>query len=331
VSPIISAAAVDAVRPGLRTAFAPARSPATPPTRFAGQPTMRASGGTSRGASNAMPAKRPSTPPASRTPTAAALTPSRNIASTTAASEVTVTTTPALCAWAPSRVVGTVAPSRTAAIGGTRVARRAGRTLASSVMPVPSSSDTVIVCVATTVGESGRPTPSAAISAIMPLAIPRPTAIPIAEATRPMTRPSSFTARLTCLREAPSVRSVANSRVRWATVIDSVLKITNAPTSRAIPPNPSSTARNVFRPSFILAASSAACSAASWACRSPGRSGLIRSTSCAGVVPRFAATEIESKRPSRCSNAWAVCTSQTAMLAMPSESTPPKDTVPLSR
>jgi hypothetical protein len=34
-----------------------------------------------------------------------------------------------------------------------------------------------------------------------------------------------------------SVGSVANSRVRWATVIDSVLKITNAPTSSAMPPN----------------------------------------------------------------------------------------------
>ena len=38
VSPIISAAAVDAVRPGLRTALAPASSPATPPARRAGQP-----------------------------------------------------------------------------------------------------------------------------------------------------------------------------------------------------------------------------------------------------------------------------------------------------
>ena len=53
-----------------------------------------------------------------------------------------------------------------------------------------------------------------------------------------------MTERMTCLREAPSVRSVANSRVRWATVIDSVLKITNAPTSSAIAPKPS---RKYFR------------------------------------------------------------------------------------
>ena len=73
----------------------------------------------------------------------------------------------------------------------------------------------------------------------MPLAMPNPSNSPIAEASRPITRPSSFTERRTCLREAPSVRRVANSRVRWATVIESVLKITNAPTNSAIAPKPS--------------------------------------------------------------------------------------------
>jgi len=33
-----------------------------------------------------------------------------------------------------------------------------------------------------------------------------------------MTKPSAITERMTCLREPPSVRSVANSRVRWATL-----------------------------------------------------------------------------------------------------------------
>ena len=88
---------------------------------------------------------------------------------------------------------------------------------------------------------SGSSTPSAANRATMPLAIPSRATSPITEATRPMTRPSSRTERMTCLREAPSVRSVANSRVRWATVIDRVLKITNAPTSSAMAPKPSST------------------------------------------------------------------------------------------
>ena len=42
-----------------------------------------------------------------------------------------------------------------------------------------------------------------------------------------------------CRRDAPIMRSVANSRVRCATVIESVLKMTKAPTNSAIPANES--------------------------------------------------------------------------------------------
>ena len=44
-----------------------------------------------------------------------------------------------------------LAPSRTAAIGGTRVARRAGEIVASTVMPTPSSSETITVFALNTV------------------------------------------------------------------------------------------------------------------------------------------------------------------------------------
>ena len=162
----MSAAAVDAVRPGLRVAFAPASSPATPPTRRAGQPTSPTSGLTSRPASGA------------------------------------------------SRPAGSVEPSRTAAIGGTRVARRAGTIVASSVIPVPTRSETTTVRGAKTVSPFGRSTPMALNSTSMPFAIPNPSTSPIIDASRPIARPSSLTDRRTCLREAPSVRSVANSRVR---------------------------------------------------------------------------------------------------------------------
>ena len=145
-----------------------------------------------------------------------------------------------------------------------------------------------------TVPASGSSTPRALNSATMPLAIPSPGTSPITEASRPITRPSSTTERMTCLREAPSVRSVANSRVRWATVIDRVLKITNAPTSSAMPPKPSSTMRIIDMPSLRFFASSLACAALSLTWRLAGRSGLIACTSCAGDVPFFAATEIES-------------------------------------
>ena len=80
----------------------------------------------------------------------------------------------------------------------------------------------MIVWGLTTVPALGRSMPNATNSAFMPLAIPMPSTSPTTEASRPITRPSSRTERSTCLREAPSVRSVANSRVRWATVIDRV-------------------------------------------------------------------------------------------------------------
>ena len=59
------------------------------------------------------------------------------------------------------------------------------------------------------------------------------------DATRPITSASTITEVSTWRRDAPIVRSVANSRVRCATVIESVLKITNAPTKSAMPANES--------------------------------------------------------------------------------------------
>ena len=130
---------------------------------------------------------------------------------------------------------GSFAPSRTAAIGGTRVARRAGESPATSVTRVPTSSETTIVRVAKTVSVWGRSRLSATNSSFRPTARPRPANSPITDASRPMTSASTITEPSTWRRDAPIVRSVANSRVRCATVIDNVLKITNAPTNRAMP------------------------------------------------------------------------------------------------
>ncbi len=92
----MSAAAVDAVRPGLRTEFAPASSPATPPARRAGQPTTRAIGFTRLGASSAMPANRPSTPTPSSNATSAGLVPWANMPATIATSDAMSTPSPPL-------------------------------------------------------------------------------------------------------------------------------------------------------------------------------------------------------------------------------------------
>jgi hypothetical protein len=78
-------------------------------------------------------------------------------------------------------------------------------------------------------------------SAFRPAARPRPAKRPTTAAMNPMTTASSTTDHSTCRRDPPIVRTVANSRVRWATVIERVLKMTNAPTKRATPANVSRT------------------------------------------------------------------------------------------
>ena len=64
-----------------------------------------------------------------------------------------------------------------------------------------------------------------------------------AEARMPITSASPVIVSSTCRREAPSARSIANSRRRWATVIEKALKMMNAPTSTAMPPNERRTGR----------------------------------------------------------------------------------------
>ena len=133
----------------------------------------------------------------------------------------------------------TMPPSRTAAIGAIRVARTAGQTDATRVTRVPVSIATTAVRAWKTVADCGSSRSTALKSAVSPFASRTPSPSPIAEATTPSTVPSSTTERSTWRRDAPSVRSVASSFVRCATVIESVLKITNAPTKSAIPPKAS--------------------------------------------------------------------------------------------
>jgi hypothetical protein len=115
----------------------------------------------------------------------------------------------------------------------------AGKSPASTVTPTPMIIEMTIVRVAKTVPVVGRSRFSASNSLFRPTASPRPTNRPMIEAIRPITSASMITDVRICRREAPIVRSVANSRVRCATVIESVLKMTNAPTKSAMPANES--------------------------------------------------------------------------------------------
>ena len=204
-TPMVSAEAVMAVRPGARMALRRASMAAGPPVACTGRPRAPTTARTMRAGSR------------SRREVPAA--------------------------------------SRSASTGATRVARHAGTRPATSVTSTPTSSETTIVRVAKTVPVCGRSSPSALNSALMPLARPKPAATPTALAAAPMASASATTVRSTWRREAPARRSSPNSRERWATMIDSELKIVNAPTSSATPPKPSSTPlmieMNPFRPSRV--------------------------------------------------------------------------------
>ena len=95
------------------------------------------------------------------------------------------------------------------------------------------------------------------------------------DARVPITNASISTERRTWRRVAPSVRSVASSRVRWAIVIDRVLAITKLPTNRAIPPKASRKSWKMLRNPLV---SLVACWACCWpvlTCALGPSSGLI--------------------------------------------------------
>jgi hypothetical protein len=223
----------------LRIELRRASAPAAPPIHRAGSPTTEAIGRTSFDEIIATPTNRSTTPPAIESSRWAVGTSSANIEYPSRHSATAIRTSAPYGVKRWKRPFGNSAPSRTAAIGGTRVARIAGNRPASTVISVPTSSETTIVRVANTVPATGRSRFSARNSASRPFASPSPRKSPTTDARKPITSASRSTERSTCRRDAPSVRSVANSRVRWATVIESVLKITNEPTNSAIPANAS--------------------------------------------------------------------------------------------
>ncbi len=167
--PIISAAAVRAVRAGFRIAFSRARRPVVPATFSSGQPSTRVTGATTKRASIAtatntssaptpMPRSRLETDPEPENPCTIRSTPTRPM--TTAKAGVQ----------RAKRPRGSTAPSRSAAIGGIFVARRAGPIDASIVTPTPTISASTTVRTASDGAVVGMPMPKARNAALMPAA-----------------------------------------------------------------------------------------------------------------------------------------------------------------
>ena len=113
--------------------------------------------------------------------------------------------------------------SRIAAIGGTRAARRAGDNADTNVTPVPATNATMTVRARMTGASVGSSNPNAASRPCSPIATRTPSASPSTDERSPTTKASAATDLVTCLPDAPSARSNASSRDRWATMIENVL------------------------------------------------------------------------------------------------------------
>ena len=152
-----------------------------------------------------------------------------------------VLTRPATNSTAPTHIrvcradSGIATSSRIAATGGIAPARRAGRYAATivTIMPTPYAMKAVLGL--KTSGDPLRSRPNCANRVWMPMASRKPQPRPTVDPNRPTTNASKSTDRVTWRRPAPSARSMASSRLRWATRIENVLMMRNEPTNRAMP------------------------------------------------------------------------------------------------
>jgi hypothetical protein len=159
-------------------------------------------------------------------------------------------------------------------------------------MTIPTSRLTMTVRGAKTIPLFGKSMPKLTRSAFSPTASASPRSSPMTDAMIPTTSASRSTEASTWRREAPRVRSVASSRIRWATVMASVFAITKAPTKSAIPPKASRRYLKKFRPSWTSWLSDFACSSPLFTCAVAGSTGLTSLTSVEVETPGFAATSI---------------------------------------
>ena len=143
---------------------------------------------------------------------------------------------------------------RRALTGEIRLAATAGSRDATHVTPVPTTRHTTMVCHPTT-------NPAADVCAPWLVMVPRriaaaarPRHSPTPEARKPRAAASPSTERYSCDRDAPMQRSRASSLRRCATRMLMMLKITSAPTKRAIPRTTSRIVVNFGAPVLLMAA-----------------------------------------------------------------------------
>ena len=118
--------------------------------------------------------------------------------------------------------------------------------------------------------------------------------------------------------------------MRWATVIEKVLKIRKAPTKTEMPAKISSAVVRKPKPSLMSADCWAASSAPVFDSTFGGRTAAIRVESSSGVTPSSASTEMSSKSSPLPVIDCASATVKTARLAPPSGTPEPNWPMPES-
>jgi len=274
VTPTSRAAAVVAVRRGLRAAFSAASRPVGPNSPMG----SRIRRGTSTGPSRSTPANS-APPPASISATPCCITAAASRANPAAAGS-----TASAARARPTPVRGPAATSgRSAASGLTRSTRRVGDQAAATVTTrptaTPPSSHDGGGAAATT-GVSGA---TRSIAAISPYPRAAPATAPARDANVPTAAASRRTERATCRRVAPTQRSSAKSRRRCANRMANVFVTTTAATKTATPANSSS-----ITPTL-----------STWFCTAVSRSSANASGDCAfppgGSVPASPRTATEPR------------------------------------
>jgi hypothetical protein len=218
-TPIISAAAVEAVRLGLRMAFSRASTPAMPRSLAMGQPITRATGRAITGPSTATPRNVNTAPPPT---TASALSGLAN-RPMKSCSKPRAKTSPPSARRTIDRPDSSTLIDRMAATGGTFDALRAGKKAEATVMTTPTRMGTTMALASMVRPLAGMSIPRAPSRPLRRIATPKPTTTPTTEAIRPVRNASTSTELSTCRREAPMARNSAISRLRWATMIENVL------------------------------------------------------------------------------------------------------------
>ncbi len=232
-SPTISAAAVWAVRRGLRMEFSRPSRPETPSRRASGRPMTLDMGRATAGDSMVTPTKS-STAPRPTSAMAGLVSPKAS-----ASTPIRVMMPPRVNR-RRSGISSSVGWSETAATGAMRTARRAGLMAETSVTPTPTTRQTMTVRASNTIGPDGSETPKPLRSASSPRAASTPSPRPISDDTSPTMAASARTDRNTWRRLAPTMRRSASSRVRCPTVMENVFMMVKPPTKSAMKPKMSS-------------------------------------------------------------------------------------------